>query len=292
MKAIKLMTIFALLVFFGGCAGGGAPVSPGDAQGSVASLGSKTFEVSKIQLMVAPQPAAASKILFDKLSGPYMAATMDPFFAQGLSELLKKDLGITVDYSKLRGQMKYKTSKKPGFVWDPNLYAWMATKKVSTGKQTIEIESFAPNPTISGFETVITVKNGSTVLKQYKTDTVMGADVPDADYGRRVQDYVAYIPVLLKLGIRGVMIHDRDMADYIKDYNSAVEYFKLKRNPPEENLKRLREMITDIDPSSGIVIEDLYGSGDKQADVPDEKPAEDKTEESGAKTGSGATLLD
>ncbi len=272
MKIIKMVAIFAFLVLFGGCAGDGASVSPGDAQ----SVAGKKFEIAKIELMVAPQPAAASKALFDQLAGPYMSGTMNPMFGGSLDDLLKRDLGITVDYSRLRSQMRYKTSQKAGFVWDSNLYAWMATKKFSTGKQKIEIASYAPNPSISGFETVITVKDGSTVLRQYKTDAVMGADVPDAKYALRTQDYVAHIPVLLSLGIRGVMIHDNDMADYVRDFNKAVEYFKLKKNPPEEDLKRLREMITDIDPSSGIVIENLNEK--------DGQPVEEK--------GSGATLLD
>lgn len=280
MKIMRVTIILVMLSFISGCAGSGIQSSSGNVQSDAAHINSKTFEISEIQLMVSPKPADASKILFNQLAGPYMAGTMNPMFGRELNELLKRDMGATVDYSKLRSQMRYKTSQKPGFVWDSNLYAWMATKKFSTGKRTIEIKSYAPNPTISGFETVITVKEGGTVLKQYKTDAVMGADVPDASYNRRVQDYVAYIPMLLKLGIRGAMIHDNDMADYVRDFHRVVNQFKLKENPPEEDLKRLREMITDIDPSSGIVVEDLYA------------PGEESAEESAKEKGSGATLLD
>lgn len=278
MRYRLIFGLFVILAFLSGCGGNQGSVSPKDAYSLTASLPDKTFEVARVQLTVSPNPPEASKMLFNKLAAPYMSGISDSAFASGLSDLLKRDLGINVDYSKLRSNYNYKISQKAGFVWDKNLYAWQAIKKFKTGDQSIEITSIAPNPTITGVETLITVKNGSTVIKEYKIQAVMNSKVSDGMYKQRATDYFAHIPQLLELGITGFIIGDFDIVQYIVDSTNTIEQLKLKRNPPEKALKKLREMVTDIDPSSGIVMEDITG----------ENSAEPASQESG----SGATLLD
>lgn len=269
MRFRYLLIMSALLAVMAGCAGGTAPAVPTGKQSM------QTFEVSRVQLTVAPKPKEASKRLFDMLAGPYMTGTVTGTFTNGLSGLLKRDLGISMDYSRLRSNFNYKTSQKAGFVWDSYLYAWQAIKKLDTGKYSVQIESIVPNPTMTAIETNITVSDGGTVLRKYQIRAVMDASVSDAMYYQKAQEYFSYIPDILSTGITGFLITSEDIGKNLADFREMQERIRLGENPPEADLKRMRDMVTDVDPSSGIVLE-----------KPEDEPAP------GQEKGSGATLLD
>lgn len=275
MRLKTLLAILAVAAFLGGCAGGKTPVSAGDARSKVDSLSSKKFEVSKVQLTVAPNPPEASDLTFNALAQPFMFGTMGQTFTDQLSILLKRDLGIDADYRQLHSTFNYKTSKKAGFVWDPDLYARQATKQFKTGKQTIEITAYVPNPSVAAIETLITVSGDGDVLKQYKIQAVMSPNVHNLMLHEKAKDYFIHIPELLSLGINGYIINEASAEESIADFKGMLERIRFQNNPPENDLKRLREMVTDIDPSSGIVLEEFV-----------------KPDEAQEKSGSGATLMD
>ena len=84
---------------------------------------------------------------------------------------------------------------------------------------------------------------------------------------------------MISLGITGYLISKQDIAEKLHFFKEMLERIKLKQSLPEEDMKKLRGMVTDVDPDSGIVLE--------EAPADDDKPAEEESQ-----SGSGATLLD
>ena len=185
MKFRALAAVVAMVFLLWGCMGAKNPVSNSEVRNIIDSLPNKTFEVSKVELTVAPEPTAASKKLFNDLTQPVMIAPISVTFRDGLSALLARDLGIKANYSQLQSNLGFETTRKAGFVWESDLFSWIAYKEFDTGDQVIEITTNVPNPQMAGFETIITVKNDSTTLKEYKISAIVVSEVNDTIFARR-----------------------------------------------------------------------------------------------------------
>lgn len=301
MKIKTLFPILVCLIVLNGCVSSDAPVSGGDAAQVIAGLESKTFEMSRNEILAQPFPEAENwedfnfiyPIIMDA-STTWSPGQAEPRFMKDLAALLRKDLGIGIDYQKLARNTDYKITKKAGFVTDPELFWPIALEKVKTGKQHIEIYTKVLdslpglNPAGLTFQTFIRVKRGSTLLKEYQIRAGVDADVAPADFRNALSDYFTHIPELLSLRISKIYISKDGVSRDIDLLKELREKRKFQKNLPEKDLLRLKNMVFDEDPLQGISTQDAPADTDTPGT---ESPGTDMPD-TDEDTGAGATLLD
>jgi hypothetical protein len=146
----------------------------------------------------------------------------EPKFMKDLSSLLTKDLGIVLDYGKIDRNTRYKTTKKPGFVTDPELYWPIMFEKVKTGKNRVEIyhrvmdSGYGVNPEALSFETFIRVWSGSRLLKEYVISSSADHNVQADEFEEKLLGYLVHVPELMSLGIVRYSIKEESVDDDIK----------------------------------------------------------------------------
>jgi hypothetical protein len=211
MKIRAMFLILVLFVLAAGCGGAKKPVSGTEADQIVSGLDSNTFEFARNELIVQPFPTVKDTEDFQFVYPVIMEAptrrynnSPEPKFMKDLAELLQRDLGIDLDYEKMAGLKKAKVTKKPGFVWDPELYWPIAVKKVRAGKNKIEMYTrvtdsrSGPDPLGLDFETVIQVKSGSKLLKEYHSRAGYHPEIRPDLIKAQLIEYFVHIPELKK----------------------------------------------------------------------------------------------
>ena len=229
MKIRAMFLILALAVLVAGCGGAKQPVSGPEAGQIVSGLDSKTFEFARNELIVQPFPTVKDTADFQFVYPVIMEAptrryndSPEPKFMKDLAGLLQRDLGIDLDYEKMDSRKKTKVTKKPGFVWDPELYWPIAVKKVRTGKNKVEmytrVTDNRPGLDVMGleFETVIQVKSGSTLLKEYHSRASYHPDIRPEFIKAQLIEYFVHIPELKKHHMPDMVLSDTAIPEEIR----------------------------------------------------------------------------
>ncbi|MDY6825393.1 MAG: hypothetical protein SWH68_16595 [Thermodesulfobacteriota bacterium] len=292
-KILFFVLVLALVsaVFLAGC-GAKKSVTGPESHQIISSLDTKNFEVARNELMVQFFPNKQDTEDFQAIYPIIMDAPTtrlrgegEPKFMKDLDALLRKDLGIGVDYRKMDKRKKIKTTRKAGFVWDPKLFWSIALKKAGTGSEKIEIYTEVQDsargldPSGLRLETFIRVKSGSRLLKEYKTTASFHARMDPRFLKAQLEDYFVHIPELLINHMPYAIIGNSSIA---KD----IEWVKTLRSPPpEDELLKMKDMIQDAWEAENLPGENAAGAA-PSTDTDDQEPAE------GGESGTGATLLD
>lgn len=251
MKCKILFFILVSALCCTGC-GGKKPVSGADARQVVSELGIQKFEVALNELIVQPFPDPSDQREFNALYPTIMKAPThryrpkeEPKFMKDLDALVQRDLGVGIEYQKMAQETDIDVTKKPGFVWDPELFWPIASKEVSAGDNTIEIytkvldSSHDMDPSGLSLETFIRVKSGSQLLKEYRHTASFHSRLDPRLFKLQLSEYFIHIPEMLAVGMGGAVIGNYPI-------EVDIEWVRKQRTPPpEEELLEMKDMIQD-----------------------------------------------
>lgn len=284
MKIKKLFPVLVSILFLGGCVGSNQPVTRSDAVQIINTLPSKTFEVSRSELIVRPFPDIENREAFNFVCPVIMDAPtqrvpgqLEPQFMKGLAELVHGDLGISVDYQKLDRNLDYKITKKAGFVTDPELYWPLAVEKVRTGKQCIEIytkvldSSQGLDPQGLQFQTFIRIKNGSRLLKEYQIQAGVHSDVTRSEFREKLSDYLMHIPELIRLHVTNIYISKTGVEADIKMIQESFGKHQVQQSLPKQDQPKTQAEAPAVDNGGttqksgpGAILLDVTGMGEEE----------------------------